>query len=86
MNRLLIAALALALAAPASAPAAVRLHPGDILVAGMTRGGNGAVFRVDPDSGRPTLVSIGGLLFSPSHIELASDGRILVMDAGSLFG
>jgi Ca2+-binding RTX toxin-like protein len=85
MKRLLLAALVLALAAPA-APAAVRLHPGDILVAGMTRGGNGAVFRVDPDSGRQTLVSIGGLLFSPSDIELAPDGRILVMDPGSLFG
>jgi hemolysin type calcium-binding protein len=84
MRILLIAALALALAAPASA--AVRLDPGDILVAGMTRGGNGAVFRVDPDSGRQTIVSIGSLLFSPSDIELAPDGRILVMDPGSLFG
>ena len=85
MKRLLLAALVLALTAPA-APAAVRLHPGDILVAGMTRGGNGAVFRVDPDSGRQTIVSIGGLLFSPSDVELAPDGRILVMDPGSLFG
>ena len=76
----------LALAAPASAPAAVELRPGDILVAGTTRGGNGAVFRVDPDSGRQTIVSIGALLFSPSDIELAPDGRILVMDPGSLFG
>jgi hypothetical protein len=76
----------LALAAPASTSAAVRLHPGDILVAGTTRGGNGAVFRVDPDSGRQRIVSIGSLLFSPSDIELAPDGRILVMDPGSLFG
>jgi hypothetical protein len=86
MRPLLIAALALALAAPASAPASVKLHPGDILVAGTARGGNGAVFRVDPDSGRQTLVSIGALLVSPSDIELAPDGRILVMDPGSLFG
>ena len=86
MKRVLIAALALALAAPASAPAAVQLRPGDILVAGTTRGGNGAVFRVDPRNGRQTLVSIGSLLFSPSDIELAPDGRILVMDPGSLFG
>ena len=86
MRRLLIAALVLALAAPASAPAAVRLHAGDILVAGTTRGGNGAVFRVDPDSGRQQIVSIGSLLFSPSDIELAPDGRILVMDPSSLFG
>jgi len=86
MRRLLLAALALALAAPASAPAAVRLHAGDILVAGTTRGGNGAVFRVDPDSGRQRIVSIGSLLFSPTDIELAPDGRILVMDPGSLFG
>ena len=85
MKRLLFAALVLALAAP-PAPAAVRLHPGDILVAGTTRGGNGAVFRVDPRSGRQTIVSIGGLLFSPSDVELAPDGRILVMDPGSLFG
>jgi RTX calcium-binding nonapeptide repeat (4 copies) len=85
VKRLLIAALAVALAAPASAPAAVRLDPGDILVAGITRGGNGAVFRVDPDSGRQTLVSIGALLFSPSDIELTPDGRILVMDPRSLF-
>jgi hypothetical protein len=74
------------MAAPASAPAAVRLHPGDILVAGTTRGGNGAVFRVDPDNGRQRIVSIGALLFSPSDIDLAPDGRILVMDPGSLFG
>ena len=40
MKRLLIAALAMVLAAPASAPAAVKLRPGDILVAGNTRGGN----------------------------------------------
>lgn len=86
MKRFLIAALALALAAPAAAPAAVQLRPGDILVAGTTRGGNGAVFRVDPRSGRQTIVSIGSLLFSPSDIELAPDGRILVMDPGSLFG
>ena len=86
MKRLLIAALAMVLAAPASAQAAVKLRPGDILVAGNTRGGNGAVFRVDPDSGRQTLVSIGALLFAPSDIELAPDGRILVMDPGSLFG
>ena len=86
MKRLLIAALALALAAPAAAPAAVQLRPGDILVAGITRGGNGAVFRVDPGSGRQTLVSIGALLFAPTDIELAPDGRILVMDPGSLFG
>jgi Ca2+-binding RTX toxin-like protein len=86
MRRLLISALVLALAAPASAAAAVRLHSGDILVAGTTRGGNGAVFRVDPDSGRQRIVSIGSLLFSPSDIELAPDGRILVMDPGSLFG
>ena len=85
MKRLLLAALVLALTAPA-APAAVRLHPGDILVAGTTRGGNGAVFRVDPRSGRQTIVSIGGLLCSPSDVELAPDGRILVMDPGSLFG
>jgi DNA-binding beta-propeller fold protein YncE len=85
VKRLLLAALLLVLA-PAPAPAAVRLDPGDILVAGTTRGGNGAVFRVDPDSGRQTLVSIGSLLFSPSDIELAPDGRILVMDPGSLFG
>jgi Ca2+-binding RTX toxin-like protein len=84
MRRLLVAALALALAAPA--PAAAQLDPGDILVAGTTRGGNGAVFKVDPDSGRQTLVSVGALLFSPSDIELAPDGRILVMDPGSLFG
>ena len=82
MKRLLIAALTLALAVPASASAAVRLQPGDILVAGITRGGNGAVFRVDPDSGRQTLVSLGALLFSPSDIELAPDGRILVTDPG----
>jgi hypothetical protein len=51
-------ALVLALAAPASSSsAAVRLHPGDILVAGITNGGNGAVFRVDPDSGRQKIVS-----------------------------
>jgi hypothetical protein len=86
VRRLLTTAVVLALAAPASAPAAVRLHPGDILVAGTTRGGNGAVFRVDPDSGRQKIVSIGSLLFSPSDIELAPDGRILVMDPGSLFG
>ena len=86
MKRLLIAALALALAAPAPASAAIELRPGDILVAGITRGGNGAVFRVDPGSGRQTLVSLGALLFSPSDIELAPDGRILVMDPGSLFG
>jgi RTX calcium-binding nonapeptide repeat (4 copies) len=86
VKRLVIATLALALAAPAAAPAAVELRPGDILVAGTTRGGNGAVFRVDPRSGRQTIVSIGSLLFSPSDIELAPDGRILVMDPGSLFG
>jgi sugar lactone lactonase YvrE len=86
MRRAVIAALAVALAAPASAPAAVQLRPGDILVAGITRNGNGAVFRVDPGSGRQTLVSSGSLLFSPSDIELAPDGRILVMDPGSLFG
>ena len=84
MKRLLVVAVFLALAAPA--PAAVRLDPGDILVAGTTRGGNGAVFKVDPDTGRQTLVSIGGLLFSPTDLELAPDGRILVMDPGSLFG
>jgi hemolysin type calcium-binding protein len=87
MRRLVISAfLALALTAPASSSAAVRLHPGDILVAGITRGGNGAVFRVDPDNGRQRIVSIGGVLFSPSDIELAPDGRILVMDPRSLFG
>jgi Ca2+-binding RTX toxin-like protein len=79
-------ALVLALAAPASSSAAVRLHPGDILVAGITSGGNGAVFRVDPDTGRQRIVSIGALLFSPTDIELAPDGRILVMDPGSLYG
>jgi hypothetical protein len=86
MTRRLIVLLAVALVAPASAPAAVRLEPGDILVTGSTRGGNGAVFKVDPDTGRQTIVSIGALLFSPSDIELAPDGRILVMDPGSLFG
>jgi sugar lactone lactonase YvrE len=86
VRRLLIAALVLALAAPASAPARVRLHSGDILVAGITNGGNGAVFRVDPDSGRQRIVSIGGVLFSPTGIDLAPDGRILVMDPSSLFG
>jgi Ca2+-binding RTX toxin-like protein len=84
VKRLLIAALALALAAPASAPAAVRLDPGDILVAGIARSGNGAVFKVDPDSGRQTLVSIGGLLDTPTDIEIAPDGRIFVIDRGSL--
>jgi Ca2+-binding RTX toxin-like protein len=84
MRRALVAALAVALAAPASAAATV--DPGDILVAGTTRGGNGAVFKVDPGSGRQTLVSLGALLFAPSDIELAPDGRILVMDPGSLFG
>ena len=86
MKRLLIAALTLALATPAPASAAFELRPGDILVAGITRGGNGGIFRVDPDSGRQTLVSLGALLFSPSDLELAPDGRILVMDPGSLFG
>ena len=66
MKRLLISALVLARATPASAPAAVRLHPGDILVAGTTRGGNGAVFKVDPDDllcggpGRDTIRGGGG--------------------------
>jgi Ca2+-binding RTX toxin-like protein len=86
MGRLVTAVLVLALAAPASAPAATRLHAGDILVTGITNGGNGAVFRVDPDSGRQRIVSIGGLLFAPTGIDLAPDGRILVMDPGSLFG
>lgn len=60
MKRVLLAALALALATPPSAPAAVRLEPGHVLVAGITRGGNGAVFRVDPDSGRQSSRRTGG--------------------------
>jgi hypothetical protein len=72
MRRALIAALA----APATATAAVQLRPGDILVAGVTRNGNGAVFRVDPGSGRQTLVSSGALLFSPSDIG----GSIVAID------
>ena len=87
MRRLAPVALAAAaLIAPGSAAAqGVTPQPGDIFVAGGTRGGNGAVFHVDPDSGRQTLVSIGALLFGPTGIAIDPAGQILVADPRGLF-
>jgi DNA-binding beta-propeller fold protein YncE len=78
------------LIAPVPPAAAVTLQPGDILVADRdSTDGSGAVIKVDPITGRQSLVSSnatsgGPDLFSqPQEIAVSASGRILVTDLTS---
>jgi sugar lactone lactonase YvrE len=55
---------------------------GDLLVAdlGEPNRRDGAVIRVDPLSGRQSLLSSGGEFFDPAGIAVAPDGQIYVVD------
>ncbi len=59
---------------------------GDLLVVdlGEPEVKDGAVIRVNPYTGRQTLVSSGGLFFDPAGITVGPDGSIYVID--NLFG
>jgi DNA-binding beta-propeller fold protein YncE len=55
---------------------------GNLVVAdlGMPNSRDGAVIRVDPLTGRQSLVSSGGEFFDPAGIAVAPDGQIYVAD------
>jgi sugar lactone lactonase YvrE len=59
---------------------------GDLVVAdlGEPEVKDGAVIRVNPYTGRQTLVSSGGLFFDPAGITVGPDGSLYVID--NLFG
>ncbi|HEX3562296.1 MAG TPA: hypothetical protein VHU24_05610 [Solirubrobacterales bacterium] len=79
------AALAILLGAALASPAAGT--PGDLIVSGQTNFGTGALFRVDPRSGRVDELSEGPPFSDVSDLRsslvLAPDGQILVADPGA---
>ncbi len=78
--RLALVALALLVAAPASAAAA----PGDIMVAdeGSWFGSSGRVLRL-PSGGAPALLAGGAPLSDPWAVAVMADGALLVVDEGA---
>jgi DNA-binding beta-propeller fold protein YncE len=57
-------------------------HDGNLVVAdiGEPNRKDGAVIRVDPLTGRQSLVSSGGEFFDPAGLAVAPDGQIFVVD------
>jgi sugar lactone lactonase YvrE/predicted small integral membrane protein len=72
---------------PNAAPAAT-LHPGDIIVTGRYGKLDGAIYRVDPVTGEPTLIAdnshgAGPVMRNIVGISIASDGQLWVADQGT---
>jgi hypothetical protein len=65
-------------------------QPGDILVvdpgAGDGSAGRGALLRIDPATGRQTLVSAGHNFASPAGVALDTEGNALVADPSAVDG
>jgi hypothetical protein len=65
-------------------------QPGDILVvdpgAGDGSAGRGALLRIDPATGRQTLVSAGHNFASPAGVALDTEGNALVADVSAVDG
>src|SRR5262245_27053741 len=78
-----IAALVVALLVAAGSGEALTLNPSDILVADA---GAGAVVRLDPIDGKPTVVAQGGHLSNLGGLALAPDGDVLVVSGNCCGG
>jgi len=71
-----------------NAASAVTLHPGDIIVTGSYGKFDGAIYRVDPVTGEPTLIAdnshgAGPVMRNIVGISIASDGQLWVADRGT---
>ena len=63
------------------------LMPGEIVYADSGNAIEGGfIFRVDPATGAPTPIAVGGLLRLPFDVAMDSRGRLVVSDSGRLLG
>jgi len=58
---------------------AAPLNQGDIVVASQS---SGDIYKVNPASGAPTLITTDGLLFNPSHVIIDTLGRVFTAERG----